>query len=546
MLAIMTVNEAAEPTLRVQPAYLTALDKVVAQADIDLPRETPDDTLEERLAQLGQLTAVFRGDDIFSLLVDGESALLAGALGRSLIESAAAEQWFLSRDPVETPRTATLAQERENIAQFVGDSNLNVPNLVRWTNPLPDALYATAKVGPGLPNLQSSLAKKAPATIERTILLPAAILDVLGMCSHVNHAATWLTAAPGAAQLGITALPAFAATLAQSSGHALASIRGFNFHSTVIDLLAASTLTHDFDVLPPLGKVRLVQDLKPSPSAATARKWLEDPTPPFFDSALERLNSKAAVVWNLVNEAPDPFAETGNSTNLTAALPYLTARGLLLQTIKSSQGQGSPLMAPTGARMLFEQGSELAWRAADASDEALKDRYVAVMDDATHRKKSIESQLLTRTSSKHAIEQLLYPLGRSSFAVDTRRTPAGEKPIRIPSPGEHLDLLELGIAEPNWGQLAYKLLTQAAHATPLGLLHAVARTDPATGHFALSHEMSALAIDTACIGAALTFRSLAPVVTYQAGLPSPLPWVKELFEAVRQVHREAQLIHFLG
>lgn len=196
--------------------------------------------------------------------------------------------------------------------------------------------------------------------------------------------------------------------------------------------------------------------------------------------------------------------------------------------------------------MLLEQGSELSWRSADSSDEELLSRYVAVMNDATDRKKALEQRLLTRTSSTKAVEELLYPLGRKGHAVDTRRTPANEAPSRPPSPSVHLNALELGLSEPSWGALAYKLLTQAAHATPLGLLHSVARVDPETGNAALSHEMTALSIDTACIGAALTFRSLAPLITHQAGLPSPREWLGELFEAVRDVHRDSQMLHLLG
>ncbi|SDM03067.1 hypothetical protein SAMN04487916_12233 [Arthrobacter sp. ov407] len=528
------------------PGYVVALDHVVTRADANLPLEDEKDNLETLLSNLGQLAGVFRGDDVYSLLRQGESALLAGALGRSLVESAAAEHWYASRAETEEPRTATLALERENIAQSIIESGLCVPNVARWNNPLADTRYADAAAGPALPNLQSALSSKAPSTVERITALPAPVTDVLSMCSHVNYAATWLTVAPQPTELGVRPSRIFAAVLAQSSGLSLASLRGFNYEPVVLDLVATATAVHDLDVLPRLGREKLVQDMSPSRSASSTASWLEKEPPFLFEVLLEGLRDKAERVWHLANEAPNPFGGSGSETNLTTALPYLTARGLLMLTLRSTYGDCSPLMAPTGARMLLEQGSELSWRSADPSDEELLARYVAVMDDATDRKKALEQKLLTRTSSTWAVEDLLYPLGRSDFAVDTRRTPTNEIRSRPPSPKIHLSALALGVAEPNWGDLAYKLLTQAAHATPLGLLHSVARLDPKTGNPALSHEMTALSIDTACIGAALTFQSLAPLIALQAGLPSPREWLKELFEAVSEVHRDAQLIHFLG
>ena len=527
------------------PSFIAAFDSVLTRADQDIPVELDSDSLETMLSKYSQYASVLRADDVFSLLSSGDTALIAGSIGRSLVESAVAERWYLSRGHGELPRSATLALERENIVKQVHDQGLSVPNLERWNNPLPDARFAGAPVGPSLPNLQSGLSTKAPSSVEAITQLPAPMVDLLAMCTHVNHAASWLTVIPGEHQLGVTASTGFSALLAQSTGLSLAAVRGFPFESTVLDLVATSTAVHDFDLLAPLGKPK---DIEASPGgrpATSMGRWLENPPPSTYDIRLAKLELGAAKVWQLVNDAPNPFEGTTNVSNLTAALPYLAARGILLRTLTSLRGGCSPFLAPTGARMLLEQGSELAWRTADTADAELASRYAMVMDDATDRKKSLEQKLLSRTSSRLGVEKLLYPLGRGPFAVDHRRSPQNQK-SRPPAPGVHLDALNLGDAEPNWGGLAYKLLTQVAHATPLGVLHVVARQIPGSGNPALSHEMAALTIDAACIGAALTFRSLAPVIAMQAGLPTPTDWLRELFEAVRDVHAQAQLLHFLG
>ena len=526
------------------PPYVSALDRVVAHADEGLELILSTETLEEALKKLGQVAAVYRADDVHSILKQGESALLAGALTRSLVEGALAEKWYASRLSDEAPRSATLAVERQNVVEAVATDNLSVPNLHRWNNPISDVRFATARGGPGLPNLQAGISKKAGTTLERILLLPAPMMDLLGMCSHVNHAAAWLTAGEDSSELGVSASPEFAAILAQSAGTATASIRGFNHQGPVLDLLAAATTTHDFDVLAPLGLPKLVEDMKPKLPPAEEHAWLENEPPSAMDGLLDDVRNEALTVRQLVNSSPNPFAGPNIEVNLTSALPYLAARDLLMLTVDATFTGFSPLAAPTGARMLLEQGSELAWRFSDPSDSELLKRYRTHMDDATDRKKALENRLRTRTSSNRAVERLLFPRGRGNFAVDTRRMPNSQQAM-IPSPQEHLSDLSLGVAESYW-RFAYTLLTQAAHATPLGLLHAVARRDSSTGMPTLSHEMTALSLDTACTGAALVMRSLAPLIANQAGQPSPKEWLIELFQAVRKVHQKAQLIHFLG
>lgn len=524
--------------------FLIALDEVISRADEGLELVFPTDDQEEGLKKLHQLSAVFRADDVHHLLKGRESALLAGALTRSLVEGGLAERWYSSRPAGEAPRSATLAAERQNIVDAIAESDLSVPNLERWLNPVSSPVFATTNTGPALPNVQAGISRNASTSIEAMLVLPAPLMDVLGMCAHVNHAATWLTAGDDSAELGVTASTEFAAILAQAAGTSAASIAGFNHQGPVLDLIAASTARHDFDVVAPLGREKLIEDVRPRQAPDSAEVWPGHEPPPVLDDLLDELRDEALKVWRLVNNAPNPFAGPSKKVNLTSALPYLAARDLLWLSIRSAYAEGSPLMAPTAARMLLEQGSELAWRFSDPSDEELLRRYQSHMDDATDRKKAVENRLRTRTSSVDAIERLLYPRGRGDFAIDTRRRPDSEATV-TPGPQDHLGELSIGAVEP-WWELAYKLLTQCAHATSLGLLHSVAREDRATGRPFLSHEMTALSLHAACTGAALVMRGLSPLIANQAGLPSPKDWLVELFAAVGRVHYKAQQIHFLG
>ncbi len=526
------------------PSYLPSLDEVISHADQRVESVFDTDDQEEGLKKLHHLSAVHRAYDVHNLLAGRESALLAGALTRSLVEGGLAERWISSRPAEEAPRSATLAAERQNIIDAIAESDLSVPNLERWNNPLSSPVFADSKPGPVIPNVQAGISRSATTSLETMLLLPAPLMDVFGMCSHVNHAATWLTAGDDSAELGVTPSTAFAAVLAQAAGTSAASIAGFNHRGPVLDLIAASTAGHDFDVLASLGREKRIEDVKPRKATASVETWSGPPPLAVLDDLLDELREEALVVWSLVKEAPNPFGGPIHEVNLTSALPYQAARDLLWLSIRGTYADCSPFMAPTGARMLLEQGSELAWRFSNPSDSELLKRYQSHMDDATDRKKAVENRLRTRTSSVQAVESLLYPRGRGNFAIDTRRRPSSESAV-IPGPLDHLGELSLGATEPFW-ELAYKLLTQCAHATPLGLLHSVARVDPTTGQPFLSHEMTALSLHAACMGAALTMRGLSPLIANQAGLSSPMDWLVELFKAVSRVQYKAQQIHFLG
>ncbi|MCM0614427.1 hypothetical protein MOD31_00150 [Paenarthrobacter sp. TYUT067] len=524
--------------------HLLSLYEIIGQADEDIPEIGNLDHLEDALGKLAQRFAVHSAYDVLELLRDGGSALLAGSVSRAILETAVSEQWYQSRPAEEFPRNATLAIERDNIRSVVAELDVSVPNLARWNNPIPDIRFAHAALGPALPNLQTDLSGKARTSIERITALPAPIVDLLAMCSHVSHTALWMAASDDGPELGVSSSLSFGAVLSQTTGTALAAIRGLS-GTALSDLVDSATRIHEFEIQPSAGRDRLVESMRAKKPAKDAKVWLETPPPPALNHLLDEVKAKATEVWRIINDAPNPF-QTGSPVNLTSALPYLQARDLMWQVIKAVQGQAPPLSSPAAARMLLEQAGDIMWRLADSSDEQLRARYNAHMDSATDRKENLYNSLRARTSSPEAVEKLLYPRGRGSFAIDTRRQPRGGETTEIPLPRILLGGLVLGVAEPNWGELAYKLLTQVAHATPLGLLHSFARFDESTQQHTLSHEMTALAIDAACIGIVYVMRGLAPLIAHQANLPRPDAWLEELRIAVTDVHAAAMLVHFLG
>lgn len=137
-------------------SVLHALDAVLDHADQNLPISSEKDGIEPYLQALGQLASVYRADDVYRLLRKRDSALLAGALTRSLVESAVLDRWASSREFEEKPFEATLAQERSRIAHEVQRrSSLSVPTLKRWNNPTTYPELAMAIPGRSFPNVQS-------------------------------------------------------------------------------------------------------------------------------------------------------------------------------------------------------------------------------------------------------------------------------------------------------------------------------------------------------------------------------------------------------
>ena len=103
--------------------------------------------------------------------------------------------------------------------------------------------------------------------------------------------------------------------------------------------------------------------------------------------------------------------------------------------------------------------------------------------------------------------------------------------------------LGAGFPETGWFDLAYSLLSQVAHGTPLGMLHATSRQNGDA--LAMSYEMCALVADAACIGVTQVLGPFGMVLGHVNGLEDVREWLHELNECAAKVHRAAQPLHFL-
>ena len=85
--------------------------------------------------------------------------------------------------------------------------------------------------------------------------------------------------------------------------------------------------------------------------------------------------------------------------------------------------------------------------------------------------------------------------------------------------------------------------SQTTHSTPIGHMHTVRFRDDTSHGGELAPEMLALALDIACLSSAILIGLSAQIVSNNSG-EAPLHH-QELMRRAGQVHRAAQLVHYL-
>lgn len=116
---------------------------------------------------------------------------------------------------------------------------------------------------------------------------------------------------------------------------------------------------------------------------------------------------------------------------------------------------------------------------------------------------------------------------------------------RVPLPKISSMLREMGAPypEPGWLEVAYSLLSQITHSTPIGHLHTVRFRDGIWHGNELSPEMLSLALDTACLGSAHLIGLSAVILTDMSN--EALRYQENLLRETATVHNAARLVHGL-
>lgn len=499
------------------------------------------------LRGLRDMSALSRLDGVLALLAAGTAATTAAAVARGLVDLAVQRVWEDAEPAAAaTAAAASLGQERRRLASVIGEHDLVVPNLDRWLRPQRSGRCASALPPPGLPEPQKAMNAR-PGVVAGILSMPAAVADFLALAGHANAAAGWCTVAEPPYAVGFEATPVYTAVLAQAAGLAAVVATGLGGDTAVAGavtgIIEAAQPVHGLPAVPPTGFVS--GEIPGSADLSeTAPVCHLEPTPAHA-RLLARVLDKAAEFEAVLRHGPTPYGPS-KVVNLRAALPYLTALGTAEAGLASARGELPPEIAAVGGRMLLEEAGRTWWFGdAYGDDDELRRRYVAIADEETARRARLRKRLSGHGGvARPAVAALLDPLPSERVpSLDTRRTAKGQTPPVVPSPTALMREFSRDHAEPGWTVLAYGLLSQITHATPLGLIHCCDDED-GTGR-RLSPEMTALAVDAVCLGAAATLPSSAAVFSLAGGLDDVTAWTRELRMAAAAVHDAARPVHFL-
>ncbi|GHE72253.1 MULTISPECIES: hypothetical protein [Streptomyces] len=519
-----------------------------------------------------------------SLLGSGMGGTVVGALARSLFDDGLRWQW-IAQDAAErrSALMGSMLEERNRICGYVADHDVSFPNLARWFVPLSGVTDLSggslaALSAPPLPDeqelldmfLDSPAPPVAPAVVGGRVedLLDAArgtlamsglrgAVMVLGHAGHGNLLGLQSSLAAG----GVP-------------GHDLrADHEALFMHvaavGVTVTLLGVCSAVPE--CWPPevdqagfLGQaMRLTEDVV---AAARAVHGLGDPKPASAASSKVRtrprqlrlrpevLVAPSSVLPDIADAGPviaaaeeyDAFLSSWHTSpwahgnpKLASVLAYAGAHSTFA-TVMFTYDQHAAVTAVFGARMLLEEAARFTWLTQDPEDEdAFVQRSTRYFDEFRARKKKT-IELFAGNGVALAAAQKLFQLP-DPVVEGPETISKGRKPL--PPIDEMLLLMGAPYPEPGWLPVAYSLLSQVTHSTPIGLVHMARYREGVLHAHTVSPEMLALALDVACLGSARLISLSALMLTH--GDDAARQYALGLEERALAVHDIARLVHWL-
>lgn len=302
------------------------------------------------------------------------------------------------------------------------------------------------------------------------------------------------------------------------------------------------------DAARPLHKLATSKPLTglPKPATKAASGLLEPGAVVRADELMPDVNDIVAIAnaaeeyYGLVRSFPVNMWENGDPT-LHEVLTFGGAHSNLQAVISTYDQDGSEVIAVFAARMLLEEAARHAWRYQDGNPTKFTARATQYFDEYRQKqKKTIDILAGNGVPLKDAKALFALPANVKTPTVPRRVRKNREK---LPSIAAMLADLGEPFAEPGWLQVAYSLLSQVTHATPVGLMHSLRWNGETWAGNELSPEMLGLALDVACLSSAVLIGYSAVILT--GGTPSAIEYRSALGASAMSVHRAGQLVHGL-
>jgi hypothetical protein len=213
-----------------------------------------------------------------------------------------------------------------------------------------------------------------------------------------------------------------------------------------------------------------------------------------------------------------------------------------LQTVMSTYDQpGSAIISVFAARMLLEEAARLIWRFSIPEGAAFKARAKQFFDEYRARQKKTVNTLVGSGVPRADAERIFAPPPVVRIVTPKDEIAKGRTPL--PKISTMLRAMGAPYPEPGWLEVAYSLLSQITHSTPIGHLHTVRVRNGIWHGNELSAEMLALALDTACLGSAHLIGLSAVILTNMGN--EARRYRENLLSQATVVHDAARLVHGL-
>ncbi len=211
---------------------------------------------------------------------------------------------------------------------------------------------------------------------------------------------------------------------------------------------------------------------------------------------------------------------------LASVLAYTSAHSTFA-TVMNGFDNHAAVTSVFAARMLLED------------EEAFAQRSTRYFDEFRARKKKTIA-LFSSNGVARAAAAKLFQLP-DSVLEGPETVSKGLRPL--PSIDEMLMQLGAPYPEPGWLPVAYSLLSQVTHSTPVGLVHMARYREGILSAHDVSPEMLALTLDVACLGSARLLGMSGLILTH--GSDEARQYAFGLEERALAVHDAARLVHWL-
>ncbi|MEV4889676.1 hypothetical protein AB0K48_09840 [Nonomuraea sp. NPDC055795] len=528
------------------------------------------------------MSARQRYDCAESMIGAGFGGTVLGAMARSLFVDGL--RWLWIGESPERLRSllGDLLQERNRICIVLEETEASCPNLARWLMPIPDVADLTgaslswldARPVPGEAELLDSFlagTSEFAASDEATPLLrhTAALFNLAGLRGAVLVLAfaghgNYLGLQSSLTQDGAIGHDLRADHEALFMHVAAAGVTATLLGSAVAlpdawpaDVPRTPFLEHAIDLAAEVAAAALpIHGLATRPMAprAAPRRGARERAMPLLRpcailterdllpdiASVEAVAAAAEEFFDLSRSITVAPWAAGRHPSLHSMLTFGGAHSGLQTVISTYDQRGSEVISVFAARMLLEEAARLNWRFSVQGEE-FEARAKQYFDEfRARRKKTID--LLTGDGVPSVDARRVFDKPRNVVLVTPDDQIAkGRTPI--PSVTEMLTILGEPFPESGWLNVAYSLLSQITHSTPIGLLHTVRHRDGIWHGNELSPEMLALSLDTACFAASHLIGLSTVLLTDLS--PSSLDFQNALFQQAARVHALARPIHWL-